>query len=203
MKYYGQYRLHRVRDRARLQGRLDQAATSRRYAARRPLASDGEQTGDAFPRAEPDWTVELVDTGLDTMSGGRIKRLAPYLGDGAVHADLVRRRLGRRPGPAARVPRAPWPARTLTAVHPPARFGRLDAGRRPDRRLHGEAERSGRVDQRRLLRPRPGVFDYIDGDETQFEREPLERLAARRRADGVPARSLLAVHGHAARRSRT
>ena len=42
-------------------------------------------------------------------------------------------------------------------------------------------------------------FDYIDGDETQFEREPLERLADDGQLDGVPARRLLAVHGHAAR----
>ena len=43
------------------------------------------------------------------------------------------------------------------------------------------------------------VFDYIEGDDTAWEREPLERLATRRPADGLPPRRLLAVHGHAAR----
>ena len=46
------------------------------------LDSDADQQRRAMlvrPKAEPDWTVELIDTGLDTKTGGRIKRLAPYL----------------------------------------------------------------------------------------------------------------------------
>ena len=44
----------------------------------------------------------------------------------------------------------------------------------------------------------PEVFDYIDGDETHWEKEPLEQLGARRPTDGLPAQLFLAVHGYAA-----
>jgi glucose-1-phosphate cytidylyltransferase len=126
---------------------------------------------------KPDWTVELVDTGISTLTGGRIKRLAPYLGnetfmltwgDGVSNVNL-RELLAfhRSHGKLA----------TLTAVRPPARFGHLD--------LVGDyvAEFSEKPQTREgwingaFFVLEPGVFDYIDGDETQWEREPLERLA--------------------------
>ena len=130
------------------------------------------------PKAEPHWTVELIDTGLDTMSGGRIKRLAPYL-DGALHADVVRWPGGRRPAAPARLSiERHGRLATLTAVHPPARFGRLTlAGDRitafrektidPDEWINGA-----------FFVLEPGVFEYIAGDDTQWERETLSRLAA-------------------------
>jgi glucose-1-phosphate cytidylyltransferase len=124
-----------------------------------------------------DWTVELVDTGMPTLTGGRIKRLAPYLGNGTfmltwgdgvsdvnLH-DLLA--FHRSHGKLA----------TLTAVRPPARFGHIG--------LHGDqvAEFSEKPQTREgwingaFFVLEPGVFDYIDGDDTQWEREPLERLA--------------------------
>ena len=138
--------------------------------------SNGVQTL-VRPKAEPNWTVELIDTGLETMSGGRIKRLAPYLDgpfmltwcDGLADVDLPRLRdFHRAHGRLA----------TLTAVHPPARFGRLTlAGNRiaafrektidPDEWINGA-----------FFVLEPGVFEYIAGDDTQWEREPLSRLAA-------------------------
>jgi glucose-1-phosphate cytidylyltransferase len=145
-------------------------------AARRPPESDGARTI-VFPAAEPDWTVELIETGLDTMSGGRIKRLAPYLGmapfmltwcDGLSNVRLNQlRSFHERHGRIG----------TLTAVHPPGRFGRLAlSGERvvsfkekvedPDEWINGA-----------FFAFNHRVFDYIDGDATQFEREPLERLA--------------------------
>ena len=86
---------------------------------------------------------------------------------------------------------------TLTAVHPPARFGRLAlAGDRVT------AFREKRSDPNEWINGAffvfdPGIFDYIDGDATQFEREPLSRLAADGELMAVPPRGLLAVHGHA------
>src|SRR5688572_7037616 len=78
MKYYGQYGYHHF-----VIALGYQSDSIRNYfggvAARRPTMLNGEQMV-YFPRTEPDWTVELIDTGLDTMSGGRIKRLSPYLG---------------------------------------------------------------------------------------------------------------------------
>ncbi|HXV08375.1 MAG TPA: glucose-1-phosphate cytidylyltransferase [Burkholderiales bacterium] len=130
------------------------------------------------PAAEPRWTVELIDTGLETMSGGRLKRLAPYLGgaafmltwcDGLADVDLHRLRACHE---------AHGRLATLTAVHPPARFGRLTlAGDRIsafcEKTLDPDAWINGA-----FFVLEPGVFDYIEGDDTQFERQPLSRLAA-------------------------
>jgi len=128
--------------------------------------------------AEEDWTVHLVDTGVATETGGRLKRLAPLLGDETFMctygdgvsdldiADLVRfhRRQGR--------------LGTVTAVRPPARFGGLRLA--DDRVVEfvekpqiGEGWISGG-----FFVLEPGVLDYIKGDETIFERDPLERLAS-------------------------
>jgi glucose-1-phosphate cytidylyltransferase len=125
----------------------------------------------------PDWTVHLVDTGLETMTGGRLKRLASWLGDstfmmtyGDGVSDVDIRRLldfHRRHGRLA----------TVTAVRPPARFGGLEfAGDRVSRFTEkpqiGEGWINGGFF---VLEPR--VLDYIAGDATIWEREPLERLA--------------------------
>jgi glucose-1-phosphate cytidylyltransferase len=131
-----------------------------------------------YPAAEPGWTVELVNTGLETMSGGRIKRLAPYLEDapfmltwcdGLADVDLgALRAFHERHGRLA----------TLSAVHPPARFGRLT--------LDGDEVRAFREKEiagdewinGAFFVLEPAVMDYITGDDTQFEREPLSALAA-------------------------
>lgn len=144
---------------------------------RRPGSSEGP-CAVVYPCAEPGWTVKLVDTGLDTMSGGRIKRLAPYLDDapfmltwcdGLADVDLDRlRSFHRNHGGLA----------TLTAIHPPARFGRLT--------LEGEritAFQEKTTDPAEWINGAfftldPDVFGFIAGDATQFEHEPLSRLAA-------------------------
>jgi len=126
----------------------------------------------------PDWSVDLIDTGLHTNTGGRIKRLQPHLGDDTfmltwgdgvstvdLHALLD---FHRSHGKYA----------TLTAVRPQARFGHLELdGERivefSEKPQTGEGWINGA-----FFVLEPEVFDYIDGDETQFELEPLERLAA-------------------------
>ena len=131
------------------------------------------------PRPEgpaEDWTVELVETGQDTQTGGRIKRLAPYLtdgtfmltwGDGVSDIDLHELlKFHRSHGRLA----------TVTAVRPPARFGRLEL---VDDRVARFSEKpqleEGWINGAFfVLEPR--VFDYIDGDDSIWEREPLERL---------------------------
>lgn len=124
-----------------------------------------------------DWTVELVDTGIRTQTGGRIKQLAPYLGNetfmltwGDGISDVNLRNLlafHRSHGKLA----------TLTAVRPPARYGYMKFG--GDRVVEftekpqiGEGWINGA-----FFVLEPGVFEYIDGDDTVWEREPLERLA--------------------------
>ena len=124
-----------------------------------------------------DWIVELIDTGIETLTGGRIKRLAPYLGnerfmltwgDGVSDVnlhDLVE--FHKSHGKLA----------TLTAVRPPARFGHLQLeGERVVEFSEKPQTQEGWINGAFFVLE-PGVFDYIDGDQTQWEREPLERLA--------------------------
>lgn len=125
-----------------------------------------------------DWTVTLVDTGLKTQTGGRIKRLAPHLGDGTFMltwgdgvADVDLRRL-------LEFHRAHGKYATVTAVRPPARFGRLEIG--GDGTVLEFAEKpqmsEGWINGAFFVLE-PEVFSYIDGDPTHWEREPMEALA--------------------------
>ena len=136
---------------------------------------DGSYSLHDAPRE--DWRVNLIDTGHDTATGGRIKRLAPHLGDstfmltwgdGVSDIDLDKLlAFHRSHGKLA----------TLTAVRPPARFGHLeleddtvcDFSEKPQ---IGEGWINGA-----FFVLEPAVFDYIEGDATQFERAPLEELA--------------------------
>lgn len=145
--------------------------------ARRRTETDGERMV-FYPEAEPLWTVELIETGPDTMSGGRIKRLAPYLGDapfmltwcdGLADVDLNQLRAFHE---------AHGRIGTLTAIHPPARFGRIElAG---DRIVQFREKTTGETEwiNGAFFIFDSRIFEYIDGDATQFEREPLTRLAA-------------------------
>ncbi len=124
-----------------------------------------------------DWTVDLIDTGQSTATGGRIKRLEPHLGggtfmltwgDGVADIDIpALLEFHRSHGKLA----------TLTAARPPARFGHmeLDGGRVTEfseKPQTGEGWINGA-----FFVLEPEIFDYIDGDDTQWEREPLEKLA--------------------------
>jgi len=138
-------------------------------------------------RAES-WRVTLVDTGEETMIGGRIKRIIPYVkdddcfcltyGDGVGNIDVQEVIRLHRSGQ--------WLA-TLTATQPPGRFGAVEFD---GSRVTGFREKprgdSGWINGGFFV-VSPKVADYIDGDDTVWEREPLERLAAEGR---------LAVHRH-------
>ncbi len=126
---------------------------------------------------EPGWTVRLVDTGEATLTGGRIKRLAPHLaggaffltwGDGVSNVDLeALHAFHKSHGRLA----------TLTAVHPPARFGHIELdGDRVTEFSEKPQAREGWISGAFFVLE-PGVLDYIDGDQTAFEHEPLSRLA--------------------------
>ncbi len=129
--------------------------------------------------AEPiRWTTALVDTGLNTDTGGRIKRLAPYVGDetfmltwgdGVSDVDLHELlAFHRSHGKLA----------TLTAVRPPARFGHLDLqGSRVEAFREKPAGGEAYWINGAFFVLEPGVFDYIEGDATSWEREPLAQLA--------------------------
>lgn len=126
---------------------------------------------------KPDWTVELIDTGIPTLTGGRIKRLAPYLGRGTFMLtwgdsvsdvnleDLVA--FHHSHGKLA----------TMTLVHPAARFGHLDLrGDRVAEFSEKPQTRTGWINGAFFVLE-PGILDYINGDDTQWERDPLAQLA--------------------------
>ncbi len=124
-----------------------------------------------------DWTVNLIDTGLDTMTGGRIKRLQPYVGnetfmltwgDGVSDVDLdALLKFHRSHGKLA----------TLTAVRPPARYGYMRfSGNQITEFTEKPQIGEGWINGAYFILE-PGIFDYIGGDDTQWEKEPLERLS--------------------------
>jgi glucose-1-phosphate cytidylyltransferase len=124
-----------------------------------------------------DWHVSLVDTGLTTQTGGRIKRLAEYLGDttfmltwGDGVSDIDLHKL-------LEFHRAHGRHATITAVRPPARFGQVEIG--PGSQVMTFTEKpleEGWINGAFFVLE-PQVLDYIEGDLTHWEREPLERLA--------------------------
>jgi glucose-1-phosphate cytidylyltransferase len=134
-------------------------------------------------RAE-NWRVTCVDTGLGTMTGGRLRRVADYLdgdtfcmtyGDGLSDLDIAdtidfHRREGRKA--------------TLTAVQPPGRFGAL-AMTEGSNQVSGFREKPTGEGHTSWINGgffvlEPQIFNYLEGDGTWFERDPLEKLAAQK-----------------------
>jgi glucose-1-phosphate cytidylyltransferase len=127
--------------------------------------------------AEP-WRVTMVETGENTMTGGRIKRASAYIGDedffltygdGVSDVDI---------GASLAFHRAHGGLATVTAVQPQARYGALAMdGSRVTGFVEKPAEESGLINGGFFVLS-PRVIDYIDGDGTPWERGPMERLAA-------------------------
>ncbi|WP_281184625.1 glucose-1-phosphate cytidylyltransferase [Trichlorobacter lovleyi] len=128
--------------------------------------------------AEP-WRVTLVNTGIETMTGGRVKRISRYIGDepfmltyGDGVADISIDNLveyHKKHGKLA----------TVSSIQPAGRFGALDLD--ADNLIHGFKEKpkgDGAWINGGFFVMQPEVFRYIDGDTTVLEREPLERLAS-------------------------
>lgn len=129
------------------------------------------------PGVHSDWIVNLVETGGMTLTGGRIKRLEPYLkdetfmltwGDGVSNVDLQRLlEFHRGHGKLA----------TVTAVRPPARYGHLEMeGDRIVEFSEKPQAAEGWINGAFFVLE-PGIFDYIDGDMVMWEHEPMRRLA--------------------------
>jgi glucose-1-phosphate cytidylyltransferase len=125
-----------------------------------------------------DWRVGVIDTGLDTQTGGRILRLRSWIGDDTFMATYGDGLGAVDIGALVEFHRAHGKLATITAVRPPARFGGLTIdGERvvefSEKPQAGEGWINGG-----FFVFEPGVFDYLDGDESVLEREPLERLSA-------------------------
>lgn len=128
--------------------------------------------------SEP-WKVTVVDTGLNTMTGGRIKRIQPYIGnedflmtygDGVADVDITK---------LVEFHKSHGKIATLTAVHVDQRFGVLDINK-GDLSVTAFREKS-QADGSRInagyMVLKPDIFNFIEGDKTVFEQEPLRKVA--------------------------
>jgi len=125
-----------------------------------------------------DWTITLLDTGLETMTGGRLRRVREHLddtfcltyGDGLADIDITSElAFHRSHGKLA----------TVAAVRPPGRFGVLNMGDAGAVTSFTEkpSDEIGWINGGFFVME-PAAIDYIDGDETSLEREPLSNLAS-------------------------
>ena len=128
-------------------------------------------------RAEP-WKVTLVDTGDESMTGGRLRRVADYVrneeifcltyGDGLSNVDIKATiQFHKSHGKAA----------TLTATYPPARFGALDIQEKQIKQFTEKPKGDGSKINGGFFVLKPQVLNYLEDDQTIWEREPLQRLA--------------------------
>lgn len=124
-----------------------------------------------------DWRVSLVDTGIDTQTGGRIKRMK-----GLVGAETFMATYGDGVGNVnirdlVAFHRAHGKLATMTAVRPPSRFGEIELDGDQVTSFNEKPQASGGWINGGFFVLEPEVFDYIEGDKTPFEREPLDTLA--------------------------
>ncbi|BEP44984.1 glucose-1-phosphate cytidylyltransferase [Variovorax sp. V15] len=128
-------------------------------------------------KAEP-WRVTLIDTGEDTMTGGRLRRVAPYVkdeelfcftyGDGVADLNITE---------LIAFHKAQKVMATLTATFPPGRFGALDMQGDKVRSFQEKPKGDGAMINGGFFVLSPSVIDYVTDDTSVWEREPLERLA--------------------------
>lgn len=163
--YKGEYIKRWFADRASLGGNL------------RVETATGKVTSSGSDEME-DWTVDLVETGRTTNTGGRIKRLVPHLGpetfmvtwgDGVSTVDL---------DALVDFHKSHGKICTLTAVHPPARYGHLQIDGDAITEFTEKPQAAEGWINGAFFVMEPEIANYIDDDDTLFEREPLERLAA-------------------------
>ena len=140
------------------------------------LGYKGEKIKEHFQNKKNDWNIELIDTGSETLTGGRIKRLKNFFiktffltyGDGVSDVNikkLLEFHLNHKK------------SLTVTAVKPPARFGYLSL---KDNNVTSFSEKVDTADtwiNGGFFVAEPKIFDFIENDKTIFEKEPLEQLA--------------------------
>lgn len=129
-------------------------------------------------KATEDWRITLVETGEETMTGGRLKRASRYLdkdkpfcltyGDGVSDVDI---------GASVDFHRAHGKLATVTATQPLARFGSLDISKGLVNRFVEKPTSEGGLINGGFFVLQPQVVDYIHGDETLWEKEPMENIA--------------------------
>ena len=137
----------------------------------------GEQIKEYFTNFNSEtWDIELVDTGLDTMTGGRLKRIQSHIddtfcvtyGDGLGNIDINN---------LISFHREKKSIATLTAVHPPERFGVLSLNDDYVTEFHEKHSGESSWINGGFFVFEPGIFDYLRDDSTILEKTPLETLA--------------------------
>ena len=128
---------------------------------------------------EADWKVSVIDTGTDTLTGGRVKRVKDYLnkdepffltyGDGVADINITKlmehhKKMGK--------------TATISAVVPPARFGQLEIENGLIKSFAEKPKDSEGYINGGFMVLEPKFLDYIEGDKTILEREPMEKVAA-------------------------
>lgn len=127
--------------------------------------------------SEP-WRVTLVDTGEETMTGGRLKRVRDYVGDDTfcfTYGDGVS---DINIAELVAFHKAKNTKATVTAVQPAGRFGALDIDGDKIHKFEEKPHGDGGWVSGGFFVLEPSVIDYIDGDGTTWEREPMEQLAS-------------------------
>lgn len=152
---------------------LDATVLSRNPAVRFPSAGP-----DADLAALNDWDVDLVETGLETQTGGRIKALGPRLGnerfllawgDGVSNVDF---------NAVVDYHRSHGKLATMVVVRPPARFGHVEMNGDQIMRFQEKPEKAEGWINGGMFLLEPEALHYIRDASTHFEKEPLENLAA-------------------------
>ena len=141
----------------------------------------GSNAMEVHQKSVEPWRVTLVDTGAETQTGGRLKRVAEYVGDGTFMATYGDGVADVDVGALVEFHRAHGKLATVTAVQPLGRFGamQLDSGDETAVRSFREKPiGDGTWINGGFFVLEPAVLERIDGDDMPFERDPLESLAS-------------------------
>ncbi|MCT4638572.1 MAG: glucose-1-phosphate cytidylyltransferase [Bacteroidales bacterium] len=148
------------------------------YALNNDFTVDLGKGGIEYVNKNPrNWKVTLVDTGLNTMTGGRVKRLKDIIGDNEFMLTYGDGLSNINIDKLVEFHRNSGRIGTLSAVHPTARFGELDIDESCSVNSFKEKPQleTGRINGGFFVF-KPEIFDLIDSDETILERTPMERL---------------------------
>jgi len=138
--------------------------------------SNGKVT--PYQTEDKDWKITLINTGLESMTGGRVKRLQKFIGnetflltygDGVANVDI---------DALLKFHKSHGKMVTVTAVHPVARFGELQIENHNVSSFQEKPQMIQGWINGGFFVIEPRFFDFIDGDKTILEREPLEKIAA-------------------------
>ena len=140
----------------------------------------GDVIRDYFKNFDSKWNIELVDTGKDTMTGGRLKRIKNYVdetfcmtyGDGLSNVDINQLITFHDSGTSVA---------TLTAVHPPERFGVLDISNDYVTEFREKFSGESSWINGGFFIFEPEIFNFLSDDSTVLERQPLETLASEKK----------------------